>query len=300
MQTYKHLVAADCVRRPVKLALSREEDMMMTGARHAFVGVYKAAARRSDLSVVACDVTLYCNGGYSLDLSAAVTDRGIFHCTNAYLVENVAVRGVVVRTNKPSNTAFRGFGGPQGMLVCEGWICALADRLGVPAEHVRRANLFPSQARTHYGQLVPRSPLPRLFQELVGSDGEQPPSSSSSAPSSASSSSSPSSFALAERRAACEAFNAKHRWRKRGVAAVPTMFGISFTAKFMNQGGGESGARSKECVVQSCFVLNHAVLTQLPSYPPKLSCTSTRPTAASSSPPVAQRWGRVCTQSCAR
>jgi xanthine dehydrogenase/oxidase len=160
---------------------------------------------------VAVDVDIFCNAGYSLDLSEAVINRGLFHVTNAYKIPNIRVRAFMCKTNSVTNTAFRGFGAPQGMLIAEGYLTHLADTLGLAPEIVRGANLYGPEDRTHYGQLIEANPLPRLWGEISKSADFE------------------------ARTAACEEFNSTHRWRKRGLAMVPTMFGISFTAVFMNQ-----------------------------------------------------------------
>jgi xanthine dehydrogenase/oxidase len=140
--------------------------------------------------------------------------RALFHSDNAYKIQNVRSEGFVCVTNTVSNTAFRGFGAPQGMLTCEAWIEHLAATMKIRPEELRQRNLYAAEgARTHFHQLLDRCPLRRIWGELAeSSDFER-------------------------RRADTDEFNSRSRWRKRGIAMLPTKFGISFTALFMNQGG---------------------------------------------------------------
>ncbi|XP_068612678.1 xanthine dehydrogenase/oxidase [Brachionichthys hirsutus] len=205
-------VAANKLKRPVRCMLDRDEDMLITGGRHPFYGKYKVGFLRSG-KVVALDVTYYANAGNSKDLSLAVLERSLFHMENSYHVPNIRGRGFLCRTNLPSNTAFRGFGGPQGMLVAENWMTDVAQSLGKPADEVRRLNLFAEGDLTPYNTKLERMTLDRCWEECLSRSG------------------------YPERRAAVGAFNSRNRWTKRGLAIVPTMFGISFTATFLNQAG---------------------------------------------------------------
>ena len=155
-------LAAHHQRRPVRINIDRDVDMKTTGQRHAFIGKYRVGAT-ADGRVVAADVQLYSNAGFSLDLSGAVMDRALFHLDNSYNFPVVNFRGRMVRSNLGSNTAFRGFGGPQGMMVCEVFMAHLASRLGIHEKMVREINLYQEGDRTHYGQLLPRNPLGRLW-----------------------------------------------------------------------------------------------------------------------------------------
>ncbi|KAL4576904.1 hypothetical protein LXL04_013005 [Taraxacum kok-saghyz] len=118
-------VPAYILNRPVKLTLDRDIDMMITGQRHSFLGKYKVGFTNEG-KVVGLDLEIYNNGGNSLDLSQSVLERAMYHSENVYEIPNVRVRGSVCFTNYPSNTAFRGFGGPQGMLITENWIQRIA------------------------------------------------------------------------------------------------------------------------------------------------------------------------------
>ncbi|XP_039649865.1 xanthine dehydrogenase/oxidase-like [Perca fluviatilis] len=192
--------------------LDRDEDMLVTGGRHPFYGKYKVGFLSSG-KVVALDVSYYSNAGHSVDLSLSIMERALFHMENSYSVANVRGRGYVCRTNLPTNTAFRGFGGPQGMMVSENWITDVAQSLGRPAEEVRRLNLYVEGEATPYNQVLDQLTLDRCWDECLQRSRYQ------------------------QRRDAAELFNRQNRWTKRGVAIVPTKFGISFTAAFLNQAG---------------------------------------------------------------
>ncbi|KAF1371502.1 hypothetical protein PFLUV_G00277450 [Perca fluviatilis] len=177
---------------------------------HPFYGKYKVGFLSSG-KVVALDVSYYSNAGHSVDLSLSIMERALFHMENSYSVANVRGRGYVCRTNLPTNTAFRGFGGPQGMMVSENWITDVAQSLGRPAEEVRRLNLYVEGEATPYNQVLDQLTLDRCWDECLQRSRYQ------------------------QRRDAAELFNRQNRWTKRGVAIVPTKFGISFTAAFLNQ-----------------------------------------------------------------
>ncbi|XP_077580896.1 xanthine dehydrogenase/oxidase isoform X1 [Stigmatopora nigra] len=205
-------VAAHKLRRPVRCMLDRDEDMLITGGRHPFYGKYKVGFLNSG-KVVALDVWYYSNAGNTRDLSLAVMERALFHMVNSYSIANVCGHGALCRTNLPSNTAFRGFGGPQGMMLAENWITEVAQSLGRPAEEVRRLNLFRQGEVTPYNQLLEQCTLDLCWDECMSRSNYR------------------------QRRDAIELYNKQNRWTKRGLAIVPTMFGISFTALFLNQAG---------------------------------------------------------------
>uniref|UniRef100_A0A8C4EZL1 Xanthine dehydrogenase n=1 Tax=Dicentrarchus labrax TaxID=13489 RepID=A0A8C4EZL1_DICLA len=198
-------VAANKLKRPVRCMLDRDEDMLITGGRHPFYGKYKVGFLNSG-KVVALDVSYYSNTGNSMDLSLSVLERALFHMENSYSVANVRGRGYLCRTNLPSNTAFRGFGGPQGMMVTESWMNDVAQSLGKPSEEVRRLNLYVEGELTPYNQILDQFTLDRCWDECLSRSVYQ------------------------ERRAAVDLYNRQNRWTKRGLAIVPTKFGISFTA----------------------------------------------------------------------
>ncbi|HEX6243718.1 MAG TPA: xanthine dehydrogenase molybdopterin binding subunit [Polyangiales bacterium] len=201
-------------QRPVKLRLDRDVDMLLTGKRHDMsigydVG-FDAEGRIHGLSL-----RYAARCGMSADLSGAVNDRCMFHSDNAYYLENVELVSERCKTNTASNTAFRGFGGPQGMFAIEYVIDEMARHLGRDPLAVRELNLYGVGERdvTPYGQRVEDNVLPELMAQLTR-DGE-----------------------YRERRAQVEAFNARSGLLKRGIALTPVKFGISFTATHLNQAG---------------------------------------------------------------
>ncbi|KAL8055486.1 hypothetical protein ABFS82_04G058300 [Erythranthe guttata] len=200
------------LNRPVKLTLDRDVDMMVTGQRHSFLGKYKVGITNEG-KILALDLEIFNNAGNSLDLSLAVLERSMFHSDNVYEIPNVRIKGKVCFTNFPSNTAFRGFGGPQGMLIAENWIQRIAVEVKKSPEEIREMNFQREGSVLHYGQRIENVTLNRLWDELKTSCD----------------------FSAA--REEVDQFNLCNRWKKRGIAIIPTKFGISFTAKFMNQAG---------------------------------------------------------------
>lgn len=199
--------------RPVRARLDRARDMMMTGKRHPFLGRYRIGFDRQG-KILAFDLQLTSDGGYSLDLSAPVLGRALFHCDNAYNIPNLRVVGRVAKTHTTSHTAFRGFGGPQGMVMIEDAIDAVARYLALPPHAVRQANFYQEGDTTHYGQPVrDAARIQRIWDRLLETS------------------------AFERRWAEAEAYNANSSARKRALAITPVKFGISFTAKYYNQGG---------------------------------------------------------------
>ncbi len=199
--------------QPVVVRLDRRRDMAITGKRHPFLARYEVGFDKGG-KLRALVVELWSNGGYSLDLSNAILGRALFHIDNCYRVEHLRVRGRVARTHLPSNTAFRGFGGPQAMVVIEEILDRVARTLGLPPEVVRERNFYRDGDCTHYGQPVRDAQrIHRLWRELLTSS------------------------AFAARRQAIAAWNAQHEHAKRGLAITPVKFGISFTTTFLNQAG---------------------------------------------------------------
>jgi len=200
-------------RRPVRVRLPRALDMALTGKRHPFLARWSAGFD-PDGRLRGARVSLYSDAGWSLDLSEPVMWRAMFHLDNAYYLPAVEIEGYVCRTHKTSQTAFRGFGGPQGMLVMEDILDRAARRLRLPPEAVRQRNFYREGQATHYGQAVKDAGrIERIWEQLLASSG------------------------FGERRAAAARFNAGHPQAKRGMAITPVKFGISFTATFYNQGG---------------------------------------------------------------
>jgi len=207
-------VLAHKTRRAVKLRLDRDADMLITGKRHDFLADYDVAFD-DDGRILALKIMLAARCGYSMDLSAPVVDRAICHLDNAYWLEHVEINAHLCKTNTVSNTAFRGFGGPQGMLVIERIIDDIAMTLGLDPLAVRRRNYYGIGERnvTHYGHVIEDNILDTITDQLEASSDYQ------------------------ARRAAIRAWNAGSDTIKRGIALTPVKFGISFNATVYNQAG---------------------------------------------------------------
>ncbi len=223
-------------KRPVRFAYTKDDDMRFTGKRHPFKIGYRAGVK-SDGTLTALELELFSNGGCSADLSFAVLERAMLHSDNAYFLPNVKITGRVCRTNLPSNTAFRGFGGPQGVVGIENILQQVAIELGLDAYDVRVRNCYGVHDRnvTHYGQRVGGR------DEGVGRRDESD-SSLIPHPSSLSSNPLPDLFDLIHResnyrarRREIDAFNQSSRTHLRGLAISPVKFGISFTRRTLNQ-----------------------------------------------------------------
>lgn len=204
--------AARKLGRPVRCMLNRDEDMITSGQRHPFLTRWRVAVNK-DGKLQGLDADVYCNGGWTQDLSGAVCDRALSHIDSCYYIPNVHVRGRIAKTNTMSNTAFRGFGGPQGLFVGESFMEEVADRLGMPAEKLREINMYQVGEETHFNQKLIDWHVPIMYRQVQEESD------------------------YARRRAAVDQFNREHKWRKRGLALIPTKFGISFTATFLNQAG---------------------------------------------------------------
>jgi xanthine dehydrogenase large subunit len=200
-------------KRPVRVRLPRRLDMALTGKRHPFLARFKAGFD-DDGVLRGVELDLYSDGGWSLDLSEPVLWRALFHCDNAYLVPALDARGWVCKTHKTSQTAFRGFGGPQGMVVVEDILDRVARTLRLDADVVRERNFYREGDVTHYGQEVKDAGrIERIWNQLKESSEFE------------------------ARREEIAFFNATHPHCKRGIAITPAKFGISFTATFFNQAG---------------------------------------------------------------
>lgn len=198
--------------RPVELRLDREEDMAWSGKRHQFVCPYKVAFD-DEGRILALDIQLNVNAGCTADATSSIMERGMLHSENIYMVENHRVIGRPCRTNRPSATAFRGFGAPQGIFCIESIIERIARELGKDPYTIRQLNAYKPGDTTPYGETVENAKhIAPLFDQLRQSSEWD------------------------ARRKAIDAFNAKSRWKKKGIAMVPVKFGISFTAAFLNQG----------------------------------------------------------------
>jgi xanthine dehydrogenase large subunit len=207
-------LAARRLRRPVKLRLDRDDDFMATGRRHGFEFDY-ALGYDDAGRVLGVEVTMICNAGYSTDLSPPVMTRAICHFDNAYWLPEVAIHGYLARTHTQSNTAFRGFGGPQGALAIEVILDEVARALGCDPLAVRRANFYGTHAQctTPYLQQVTDNIITPLTDALVDSSD------------------------YTARRNAVAAYNARNPLLKKGLALTPVKFGISFNVNHYNQAG---------------------------------------------------------------
>ncbi|WP_097461984.1 xanthine dehydrogenase molybdopterin binding subunit [Mangrovitalea sediminis] len=209
-------IAAVLARRTgksVKYRMPRADDMVMTGKRHDFHNRYEVGFD-DDGRLWGADIELCGRCGYSPDLSDAVVDRAMFHADNAYFLDQARVVGHRCKTHTVSNTAFRGFGGPQGMMIIEQAMDDIARYLGKDPLDVRKGNLYrPGQDVTHYGQKIEQHVLPALIDQLeVSADYRQ-------------------------RRESVRAFNAANPILKKGLSLTPVKFGISYTVKHLNQAG---------------------------------------------------------------
>ncbi len=207
-------VAAQRLRVPVKLRLDRDDDFMVTGRRHGFEFDFEVGYD-DEGHVLGVEIDLIANAGFSADLSPPVMTRAICHFDNAYWLPNVALHGWCARTNTQSNTAFRGFGGPQGAIAIEFILDSIARRLGKDPLDVRRANYYGIEANnvTPYQQTVEDNIIEPLTAQLVKTSRYR------------------------ERRAEIAAFNATSPVLKRGIAFTPVKFGISFNVNHFNQAG---------------------------------------------------------------
>ncbi len=200
--------------RAVKLRVDRDDDMMMTGKRHDFETEYEVGFD-DDGRILGVDFVLAGRCGYSADLSGSINDRAMLHSDNCYYLDNVSILSFRCKTNTVSNTAFRGFGGPQGMIGIEQVIDEIARHLGRDPLDVRKQNFYGIDERnvTHYQQKI----VDNVIQDIVG----QLEASSD----------------YRKRREEIRSFNAQSPWLKRGIALTPVKFGISFTATHLNQAG---------------------------------------------------------------
>jgi xanthine dehydrogenase molybdopterin binding subunit len=202
-------------RRPVRLQLDRDVDMMLTGKRHPFYSRFSVGHDRDGM-ILASAVDLFSDGGWSLDLSQPVLDRALFHLDNSYYIPAVRFTGLIAKTNVASNTAYRGFGGPQGMLVMEEIIDRVARRVGLPPEVVRERNLYRGRGETnstHFLQEIGDNRLREVWGQVL------------------------TQAKFSERRLAVDAWNKAHPRVKRGLAVTPLKFGIAFTLTHYNQAG---------------------------------------------------------------
>ena len=195
---------------PVKVVLSRLDDMRMTGKRHPYSSDYKIGFSK-DLKILAYETTFYQNAGAAADLSPAVMERTLFHGTNSYFIPNVKMTAYSCKTNLPPNTAFRGFGGPQGMFVIESALTHSAKALGISPHELQKINLLQNGDEFPYGQIADGVALNSIWQEMELK------------------------FDIDAIEKEIDEFNSIHSDIKRGFSLMPVTFGISFTKTPMNQ-----------------------------------------------------------------
>jgi len=205
---------ANATHRPVGIHLFRDDDQKITGKRHRFLSKYRIGFNDSG-KILAYSVELNSDAGAATDLSRAILERAMLHADNAYFIPNVNIVGKAYKTNLPSNTAFRGFGGPQGMAVIETAIDRIARFLKIDATGIRKLNFYGTEERniTPYGESVVNNRLHMIFERLITSSDYY------------------------SRRKENDHFNQENEFVKRGLSLTPVKFGISFTTAFLNQAG---------------------------------------------------------------
>ncbi|RKK81829.1 Xanthine dehydrogenase [Fusarium oxysporum] len=205
-------LAAQKTSRPVRMMLNRDEDITFSGQRHPFQSKWKVGVDEKG-KVQVLDIDIYNNAGASLDMSGAVMDRACTHVDNCYHIPNAWIRGHVCKTNTVSNTAFRGFGGPQGMYITETIMFKIAESLNMDVDDLRMRNLYEVGQRTPFLQEITDDfHVPTMMEQLS------------------------SSSEFEKRKSAIKQFNVKNRFKKRGISRIPTKFGLSFaTALHLNQ-----------------------------------------------------------------
>ena len=203
-------LVAFVLQKPAKIILHRMEDMRMTGKRNPYTSDFKIGLD-VDFKIKAYEVTFYQNGGAAADLSPAILERTLFHCTNSYFIPNVTATAHSCKTNLPPNTAFRGFGGPQGMFVIEAAIDFAAKQLGVETSFIQEKNLVKDGDEFSYGQILKETEAIECWQEAKQK------------------------FNLNQLKKNIETFNSVNKFNKKGYSLMPICFGISFTNTMMNQ-----------------------------------------------------------------
>lgn len=205
---------AHATQQPVKIRLFRDADQQMTGKRHPFLTQYKIGFDKEGL-IHSYWVSFNANAGYSTDLSMAILARARTHAENAYFIPNIYIESTAWRTNLPSNTAFRGFGGPQGILAIEEAIEQMARFLAIDAAEIRHRNFFQADFNnvTPYGEVVENNRLETIWEKIRKSSE------------------------YVNRKKEVDAFNEKNEFVKKGISLIPVKFGISFNTPFLNQAG---------------------------------------------------------------
>ncbi len=202
-------LGAQIAKNPVKVALHRMDDMRMTGKRHPYKSDYKIGLSK-ELKIIAYEATFHQNAGAAADLSPAIMERTLFHATNSYFVPNVNVTAYSCKTNLPPNTAFRGFGGPQGMYVIEAAIAHAANELNISPHKIQEKNLFKNGDEFSFGQVVDQAQAESSWSAVKDK------------------------FALEALEKEVKTFNQENKHFKKGLSLMPICFGISFTNTPMN------------------------------------------------------------------
>ncbi len=202
-------LAAQQLKKPVKFILNRHDDLRMTGKRHPYESNFKIGLDEQ-LKIKAYEVSFLQNSGAAADLSPAIAERTLFHATNAYYIENVKTTVYSCKTNLPPNTAFRGFGGPQGMFVIESAIAKAAHELGISAKEIQANNLLKNGDEFSYGQIAQKVEAKNSWDTAINT------------------------YQLANLEKEIEQFNQKNKQFKKGLSLMPICFGISFTNTPMN------------------------------------------------------------------
>ncbi|WP_127716657.1 xanthine dehydrogenase molybdopterin binding subunit [Halobacteriovorax sp. HLS] len=269
-------LCAKKLKRPARLILNKDDDMKVTGKRHPFKNFWKVAFNK-DGKILGYKIILYSNGGAFTDLSGSILERAMLHSDGCYYIPNIDIKGRVCKTNIHSNTAFRGFGGPQGNATIESVIEEIALKLNIDASIVRQINLYQADnLETPYGQVLENNNLPEIYNELMATSD------------------------YTKRRAEIDQFNKSSKTHIKGMAVTGTKFGIAFTARFLNQGNAlvnlhldgtvqvstgatemGQGVNTKiQQVASNCFGLKFSDVQVMPTSTEKNHNTS--PTAASS------------------
>ncbi|KAK6983521.1 hypothetical protein BgiMline_018962, partial [Biomphalaria glabrata] len=205
-------VAAVKTNKPVRCVLDRDEDMCLTGTRHPAYIKYKIGFNK-DGKIVAIDSHLYLNMGHSIDLSPAVLETAVLALDNAYNIPNFRVQGHLCKTNLTSCTAFRGFGGPQAVIMAENWVSHVADVLHKSPEEVREKNFYKEGETIPCGQVITQCNILKCWQECIKNSDYY------------------------RRKDAVIQYNRENRWKKKGIAITPLKYGLAFLLQSMNQGG---------------------------------------------------------------
>ncbi|KAK2961419.1 Xanthine dehydrogenase [Blattamonas nauphoetae] len=203
-------VAAQAVNRPVHIVLNRTEDMEQAGGRHPWLVRYKIGVK-NDGKFVALDCNQYSNGGNTIDLSQGIMNRAVVHADNTYFFPHIRSYGRVCKTHRASNTAFRGFGAPQGCTIMELIVERVSREMNLDSIKLREMNFYKDDDRTHFGQEIMDCTIPKMWKNLLESSDYE------------------------KRRKEADEFNAKHKYIKRGLGVSTLKFGVSFESRFLNQ-----------------------------------------------------------------